>query len=309
MPKVTLARTDNRATGIDRAIGLLDDAAAAFAGKSVALKPNFNSDDTYPGSTHNDTLRALVAWLREAGAKEITIADRSGGSWETHEVFEKKGIHELARELGVRAVETDSLSADDWEVVDLPNSHWSHGVEAPKLFTRAEAVLETCCLKTHAFGGHFTLSLKNVVGVIAKTSPRDGYAYMREMHGSPHMREMIAEANLAYTPNLVVMDGLKAFVKGGPATGTLVSPGVILASTDRVAIDAVGVAILRLYKTTPEVAKGPIFELTQIRRAAELGLGARSIEEIELVADDDPQSRAFVERVRAVIGGSLSSLS
>lgn len=301
MARVTLVRTDNRATGIGRAIGLLDNAGAAFAGKRVVLKPNFNSDDIYPGSTHNDTLRALVAWLRETGTKEITIADRSGGSWETHEVFEKKGIHELARELRIRAVETDSLPAEDWQVIDLPNSHWSRGVEAPKLFSRAEAILQTCCLKTHAFGGHFTLSLKNVVGVIAKVSPRDGYGYMREMHGSPHMREMIAEANLAYTPNLVVMDGLKAFVKGGPATGTLVSPGVILASTDRVAMDAVGAAILRLYDTTPEVANGPIFELTQIRRAAELGLGVRSVEEIELVPDDDPQSRAFAERVSAVL--------
>jgi len=301
--RVSVARAKERQVGIRRAIDLLGDAAGAFSGKHVVLKPNFNSDDRFPGSTHNDTLRALVAWLREVGASGITLAERSGGSWVTHEVFEKKGIHALAQELGIEAVETDSLPADDWVVVPLGGSHWSRGVEVPRLFLEGEVILQTCCLKTHAYGGHFTLSLKNVVGVIAKTSPHDGYAYMSEMHGSRHIREMIAEANLAYTPDLVVMDGMEAFVRGGPATGTRVAPGVILASADRVAIDAVGVAILRLYATTREVATGPIFELAQIKRAGELGLGVRSAEEIEVVAAEDPESRRLVERLHPTLLG------
>jgi len=301
--EVAVVRAEEREVGIRQALGLLEDAAAPFAGKKVVLKPNFNSDDRFPGSTHNDTLRVLVAWLREAGASKITLAERSGGSWVTHEVFANKGIPALAKELGIEAVETDALPTDDWMIVPLEGSHWSRGVEVPRLFLEAEAILQTCCLKTHAYGGHFTLSLKNVVGVIAKTSPRDGYAYMSEMHGSSHIREMIAEANLVYTPDLVVVDGTEAFVSGGPATGTRVSPGVILASSDRVAIDAVGVAILRLYDTTREVATGPIFDLAQIKRAGELGLGATAAEEIELVAAQDPESRCFVERLRTTLLG------
>lgn len=303
MAEVAVVRAEEREVGIRQALGLLEDAAAPFAGKKVVLKPNFNSDDRFPGSTHNDTLRVLVAWLREAGASKITLAERSGGSWVTHEVFANKGIPALAKELGIEAVETDALPTDDWMIVPLEGSHWSRGVEVPRLFLEAEAILQTCCLKTHAYGGHFTLSLKNVVGVIAKTSPRDGYAYMSEMHGSSHIREMIAEANLVYTPDLVVVDGTEAFVSGGPATGTRVSPGVILASSDRVAIDAVGVAILRLYDTTREVATGPIFDLAQIKRAGELGLGATAAEEIELVAAQDPESRCFVERLRTTLLG------
>ncbi|MEM2929184.1 MAG: hypothetical protein QXP60_09495, partial [Nitrososphaerota archaeon] len=57
----------------------------------------------------------------------------------------------------------------------------------------------------------------------------------------------------------------------------------ILASKDRVAIDAVGVAILRSYGSTKEVMKGRIFELEQIKRAAEINIGVKSASDIKLI--------------------------
>lgn len=299
--RVSIVRSEDRSTGIPRAIELLEDIGPRLADRQVVIKPNFNSGDTFPGSTHSNTLRAIVSWLRQVGARGITLAERSGGSWVTADVFEEKGIPALATELEIEAIATDSLPADAWVPVPLPESHWSRGVEVPRILLDAEAVVQTCCLKTHAFGGHFTLSLKNVVGVIAKDSPRDGYAYMKELHGSPHMREMIAEANAVYQPDLILLDGIDAFVRGGPAKGDLEHPGVLLASSDRVAIDAVGVAILRMVGTTPEVSTGPIFDLDQIRRAADLGLGIDRPDRIDLVTEDDPESQALAERIRKVL--------
>jgi uncharacterized protein (DUF362 family) len=196
---------------------------------------------------------------------------------------------------------TDRQPASSWRRVDLPGSHWMRGVEMPTLFLEAESIVQTCCLKTHQFGGHFTMSLKNSLGMVAKDSVEDGYGYMAELHRSAHQREMIAEINHVYTPDLVVMDALDAFAQGGPATGTLVHPGLILASRDRVAIDAVGVAILRTYDTTDEVANGRIFDLDQIRRAAELGIGVPSADRIELVPFDDAASREAAEVIRDVL--------
>ena len=74
---------------------------------------------------------------------------------------------------------------------------------------------------------------------------------------------------------------------GGPDKGDLVKSEIILAGTDRIAIDAVGVAILRHFGTTPEVSKGKIFEQEQIARAVELGLGVSSPDQIEFVTGDD----------------------
>ena len=107
-----------------------------------------------------------------------------------------------------------------------------------------------------------------------------------------------AEINGAYQPAFVVMDAMQAFTTAGPDTGTLVAPGLVLAATDRVALDAVGVAILRHYGTTPEVTRGSIFQQEQIARAVELGLGVGRPDRIDLVTDDQP-SADFAATIRA----------
>jgi len=160
--------------------------------------------------------------------------------------------------------------------------------------------VQTCNLKTHRYGGHFTLSLKNSVGFAAKRTRAGGYDYMSELHSSPYQRQMIAEINTAYAPALIVMDGVEAFVNGGPDRGKKVQAQVVLAGTDRVAMDALGVAILRLFGTTREVSRGKIFEQEQIARAVELGLGVDSPAKIELVTGD-ADSEAYATRIRGVL--------
>jgi uncharacterized protein (DUF362 family) len=144
------------------------------------------------------------------------------------------------------------------------------------------------------------MSLKNSVGLAAKWVPGDSYNYMNELHGSPHQRRMIAEVNAAYQPDLIVLDGVEAFVEGGPAQGKKVDAQVILAGTDRVAMDAIGVAILRYFGTTPAVSRGSIFQQEQIARAVELGLGVDGPEKIELVTDD-PDSAAYAAQIREIL--------
>jgi uncharacterized protein (DUF362 family) len=170
----------------------------------------------------------------------------------------------------------------------------------PKLLLDSEAVVQTCNLKTHRFGGLFTLSLKNSVGFAAKQVGGAGYNYMSELHGSEHQRTMIAELNRSYSPALVVMDGIEAFATGGPDRGKIVRPEVVLAARDRIALDAVGVAILRLFGTTPQVNEGCIFEQAQIARAVELELGARRPEDVRIITADDA-SEAFAAQVRPLI--------
>ena len=210
--------------------------------------------------------------------------------------MEKKGIFSLAKELGFDIICLDELDSNGWVHLHPKDSHWKNGFHFPRVYLEAESVVQTCCLKTHAYGGHFTLSLKNSVGMV----PRIGYPYMGELHSSPYQRQMIAEINTAYSPDLVVLDGVEAFVDGGPARGTQVQARIILAGDDRVAIDAVGVAILRLLGTTLEVSQGTIFEQEQIARAAELGLGASSPSDIEVIPADE-NSREYRDRVTAVL--------
>jgi uncharacterized protein (DUF362 family) len=97
---------------------------------------------------------------------------------------------------------------------------------------------------------------------------------------------MIAEINNHYKTDLIIMDAMKAFVNKGPEDGKLIEPNLILLSDDRVAIDAVGVAILRHYGTTRDISRGKIFELDQIRRAAELGVGVDGPDKISIIGLD-----------------------
>ena len=295
--KIAFVKTNDRAKGINQAIELLR--LPKFTKKDLFIKPNFNSADLAPGSTHNDTLKAIIGKLREMEAGKLTIGDRSGmGS--TRDVFENKQIFALAKDLKLDTVVFDDLKAEDWELVKFEGSHWKQGFYVPRAVRSAGGIVQTCCLKTHRYGGYFTLSLKNSVGIAAKRVPGNDYNFMSELHGSAAQRTMIAEINTAYKPDLVVLDGVDAFTTGGPDKGKEVNAGVILAGTDRVAIDAIGVAILRHFGTTDEVSKGKIFEQAQIARAVELGLGAASAKQIEFVTAD-AESAKFAKEIQKIL--------
>lgn len=277
--EVFVLKTNNRDEGVRklfRRVGL-----NGFDGKKVALKANFNSADPFPASTHPDTLRAIVEVLKGAGVARVTLAERSGMGV-TRRVLEEMGVFELGEKLGFEVVVNDELGKADWVRIEGKGTHWLKGFCIAKCFVDADKVVQTCCVKTHRFGGHFTLSLKNSVGVVAKRVAGELYDYMWELHTSPFQREMIAEINSYYHVDVVLMDGIRVFVSGGPERGEVVEPNLMLASTDRVAIDAVGVAILRIYGAAGNVGKGRIFELDQIRRASELSVGIGSARAIRL---------------------------
>ena len=296
---VAFVKTTDRAAGVKRAIELLG--MEKFRGKDLFIKPNFNSSDPTPGSTHEDTLVALMRQLKAMGAGPLTLGDRSGMG-NTREVMGKKSAFQMGKELDAKVVVFDELGPDDWELIKLQDSHWEQGFALPRPVRKAGGIVQTCCLKTHRYGGHFTLSLKNSVGLAAKVVPGNSYNYMRELHSSAHQRHMIAEINTAYKPDLIVLDGVQAFTNGGPDQGKLVQSNVILAGTDRVAIDAVGVALLRHFGTTPEVSQGAIFEQEQIARAVQLKIGVSSPKQIELVTGDR-ESAEYAKQIRAVLDG------
>ncbi len=263
----------------------------------VALKANYNSADPFPAQTHLETLKNLIQNLKDVNVEEIILAERSGMG-DTHQVLEKSGVTKLAQKLKFNVQILDDLPLAGWVHFDIESSHWNRGFLLAKIFSEVNTIIQTCCLKTHQFGGHFTLSLKNSVGMIARYNPQDGYDYMGELHGSLYQRQMIAEINTSYDPYLILMDGTKAFTKGGPANGQEVTPNVFLASSDRIAIDAAGIAILRHYGTTSDVAHGTIFSQGQLARAIELGLGAKTYQDLDIIPLDN-FSEQLAEHVRA----------
>jgi uncharacterized protein (DUF362 family) len=292
--RVALLKTDDRKHGVKASLKALK--INPIKGKDVLIKPNFNTADLPPGSTHNDTLVALVEEIWGMGAKSISLGERSYPP--TREVMEKKGVLPIMKKMNVQVLDFDDLKDKDWVLFKPKKSHWSNGFRIARPILETECLVSTCCLKTHQFGGIFTMSLKLHVGVVP--TYRHGYEYMRELHGSPYQREMIAEINEPFKPALIVLDGIDAFVDGGPMTGKRAKGEVFLASTDRVAIDAVGIAILKFLGSNEAIMTPKIFEQEQIERAVELGLGASSPSEIEVIPADE-KSRDYRDHIAEML--------
>ena len=285
MVKVAVISTTDPVYGVNKSIELLG--INPVKDKDVIFKPNFNTADPPPASSSMETIKQVIIKLKEMGARTITVAERSGPA-NTAVTFEKKGLYSLAEELDFKIVDLTAVSDDEYVLKRTEDCHWKDGFLFPKIYDDAECIIETCCLKTHMYGGHFTLSLKNAVGLVNKK-------YMGELHSSKHQRKMIAEINAVYKPDLVIMDGILTFVDGGPMEGTRKEANVFIAGTDKVAIDAVGVAILRILGTTPEVTKGSIFEQEQIKRAVELGVGIKSSDEIEFITNSEEAEKLVAQ--------------
>lgn len=294
MSQVSLVETDNRERGVHASLTALG--VNPVKGKNVLIKPNFNTADIVPGSTDNATLIALVEALWAMGAQSVSLGERSYPP--TQEVMERKGIIPLLEQRDVRIINFDHLDRADWVQYRPKDSHWSKGFRIARPVIETECLVSTCCLKTHQFGGVFSMSLKLHVGVVPTS--RHGFGYMGELHQSAHQEKMIAEVNQAFSPDLIILDGIDAFVDGGPMTGKRAKGNVFLASTDRVAIDAVGLGVLKILGSNDAIMNRKIFEQDQIVRAVELGLGASSNSDIDIVAAD-LESEEYAERVAEML--------
>jgi len=285
--KVAVALDPDRVSGTKKvveAIGMPD-----LKDKNVFVKPNYNTADPTPGSTHNDTLSTAIELIKSQTPKRITVGDRSGPA-DTTTVFREKGVFAMAERLGFDCLIIDEMPKDRWTKVSPPGCHWMRGFWFAKPVLEADAVISLCCLKTHQYGGHFTMSLKLTTGLVHRRN-------MAELHTSViNQRKMIAEMNYPYKPALIVMDGVEAFYTGGPMTGERWKADLTFASTDRIALDAVGVATLKMHGSTNKINNRPVFEHDQISRAVELGLGASGPNEVEIIPVDEG-SRTVVEDI------------
>jgi len=73
---------------------------------------------------------------------------------------------------------------------------------------------------------------------------------------------------------------------------------------DRVACDVVGLALIKTYGRWKRLLTISPWEMGQVRRAVELGLGAKNSQELELLTaslDDDPAFLSRMEKVKTLL--------
>lgn len=253
-------------------------------GQTVLLKPAVNSSNAYPATTDPETIWAVAEMVKEVGGEPF-VADRTMFLRSTEDCFRETGISDAAAQAQIPC-----RPLDDDEAISVHHplaESWGGNrirVYAPVL--AADHIVNLCTPRTHVLGD-FTMAMKNNVGVVNTRS-------RLSMHFPPWgLKERLAEIPLVVRASLIVMDGRQGFADKGPDSGPLVQTGFMAAGTDPVAIDAVGLAQLRLQGANETISGQSIWNLSMMKRAAEIGLGAAGSADITLVGVDPEAETAL----------------
>ncbi|HEV3119021.1 MAG TPA: DUF362 domain-containing protein [Gemmataceae bacterium] len=183
--------------------------------------------------------------------------------------------------------------------------HWPNGFELAELLFAVDHVINVPVVKTH-FQAWFTMSMKAFVGMSHHRSRREFHATFanndlfdqkrlkskrrRGIKEDPEAEAKevyplvarIAELNLGITPALNILDGSKSFVFGGPSNGDTAEPKLAIASRDRIAADATGVAVLKSIGTEDRLQNRSVWETPFLKHGIKIGLGIDSVAKLNL---------------------------
>jgi uncharacterized protein (DUF362 family) len=199
--------------------------------------------------------------------------------------------------------------------------HWPDGFELAELLFRVDHVINVPVIKTH-FQAWFTMSMKAFVGMSHHRSRKEFHetwvgegslfdqkrtsSRRRGIKKDPdeEAREIapfvnrLAELNLGIAPALNILDGSESFVFGGPSSGDTAQGKLIVASRDRIAADATGVAVLKWLGTEERLQSRSVWENPFIRHGIKIGLGIDSKEKLNLKQDG---LDGDIEKIRAML--------
>lgn len=244
-------------------------------GSTVLIRPNANTADLPPGSTNPEILKGAIQEARKCDPEKIIVAEKSMTTLDTEMVLRKLGLWQAAEAEGVNEILTFDHMKRSHMKPDGASS-WPEGFYVPEFLASVDYVIALPVIKTH-WTATFTMGLKSQISI---TADRDRRQLPHGQHKDMLFGNMIAESNLVYRPDFYISDATKCFVTGGPDIGTLREPGIVLASSDVVANDAVGLSLLKTLGTVPKIQEHSVWAQPQIKRAVELGLGIRGKEEI-----------------------------
>lgn len=296
---VAIVKCENREEGIKKALELLGGLSVISSSSintHILVKPNVNTPDPFPACTHFETLRVVLEELLAAGipADKIIVGDRPEPAYTPQLAFSRAGYTTVLEDLGIQAHYLEEDNPDHWvQLAPERATTWADGFRFAKVALEASRVITLPAMKHH-ITAKFTLSMKNAVGLIPiadRLAP--GWQIGEEsdrviLHNGPNLDidlgAKIAELNLAYRSDLVMMDGMECFVTRGPASGDRAYPGLIIAGSDRLAIDTVTATLLRYYGASD--LNADIGTEEQISRAREIGIGRSKKNEIALKTAD-----------------------
>lgn len=247
---------------------------AAFVkpGQTVLIKPNLFSahPPEHAVTTHPEIVRQVVLLCVKVGAARIWVGDSPVGMHGEQELWSR------TRMTGAIAQTPAQLRS--WQGKQMAVNCGDDTLAVPEWYREVDVVISLAKLKTHALTT-LTCGLKNVYGIIS--GPAKSQFHVK--YPSPlAMAAFLVRVHAALKPTLTIADAVLAMEGNGPAHGHPLPVGVILASRDAVALDAVACSALHI----------PPDAVPMIKLAAASHLGVMDLARIECVGSG-------VERLRA----------
>jgi uncharacterized protein (DUF362 family)/NAD-dependent dihydropyrimidine dehydrogenase PreA subunit len=265
---------------VARALELLGGAGNFFhAGQKVLLKPNLLSARTPEQgvTTRIEVIRGLISAIKPLSA-HIALGDSPAGQVQGIErVWQRTGMAELCATEDIEPLSFEKAGARKVPL-DLPPIS-EVPIATPVL--DSDLLVNLPKLKTHS-GYLFTGAIKNCYGCIPGLAKANLH---RTFPGMESFSRLIAHVYGIAKPGLNIADGVIAMHGNGPATGPLFNLGMIMASDDGVALDAVAASVFGFKPG----------QVPHIRIAGELGMGETDLGRIELLGDPLPQVDGLVQ--------------
>ncbi len=237
----------------------------SLSGKKVLLKPNVlrSSEAKEAIATNPAMVRAVVNKVESMEPASIVVGDNPGlfSYGANEESFEKTGLTEAAKGY-YRNIGNDSIKLDF-------NPDFMPSVSVSRAVMEADIVISLPKFKTHGLTV-MTGAIKNSYGIL----PGAQKAALHRAAGNPHrFHEVVTQVFSLRPPDLFIVDGVIGMEGNGPAGTDLRNIGLVIASDNAVALDAV---IATMMGCDPA-------KLRFLQKAQELGLGSYDLEKIEVI--------------------------
>jgi uncharacterized protein (DUF362 family) len=235
--------------------------------KNIFLKPNVVSYESYPTTTHSETLETI---LKELSNRQVTVGDAPAiDAGMSNKIIAKSALKQVCDSYGVRFV---NLYSEKMLKVKSPRGY---GITISSLPSTCDFIISLPVLKTHFMVG-LSGALKNQFGYLSKKDRLLMHARIKNLNKG------IAEVNAAVPTNLFIVDAVETMFKAQECRhgGCTAKLGYMLAGTDPVAIDYFGLQLLQ--EVEPMFEENKQKAMRYIDYAESIGVGSKKHTLIEI---------------------------
>lgn len=283
-------------------------------GARVAIKPNLTggtwSDPTLPAPatelfvTHPALVQALSELLIDAGAGPIRIVEGLGDEAS----FRVWGYEEVASRVNAELIDLCKPTPyGDFVMYPVGPGRQIYDVfYMNAALKEVDVLISFAKMKCHSTTG-VTLTLKNLIGLPPirlyrrDESQNHRSAFHESTEYDRRLPRVAIDLNLAMPVHLALVDGIKTVEAAAGAWDSgyhPVQPGLIVASKNPVAADAVSAALMGFDPDTPSGSFPFSYADNHLLLAREAGLGTNRISEIGVVGEQIADVRFPFKTVR-----------